>query len=391
MPYKYSELSVCETNSLAELVATCEDLSLSTSGTKTELCKRIMAALPKKVGTGSYGCVYNKPIPCRKPWSGAGKPGIVSKWMKKKHARAEILEHKKLKLHEIDPDNKQYISKPHICQPTKKVAKHVEPCKDDYTGDNTWMLMYTDGGVSLGQLLESGIALERVLYGLKNVFLGVSVMNGHGKYHLDLKPDNIVVKGAPDGTQIYRLIDFGISQDLGGRPFINYGLYSSTYYLWPPDIIFLTGMIETAIARGREPPAMTVEQIDTQVDSYLSKVATNYIGDKFVSNTFYDNDIVEMKANIALIIKNHQDLYKLIDGKAYYDAVASKLDVFGLGTLLMLLVRKYESSQPDLVDIVLKFINNNKILSYNPRDRPTPNALYRKYVQMIDSAIGELV
>lgn len=382
---KYSSIEGCPKENLAYIPKTvlkeaCQDLSLSTAGTKEELCARLMAALPKNIGQGTYGCVYKSPIPCAEDWEGAGKPNIVSKWMRKQAAEEEVAEHRKFKLHEIEGSDKWSISKPHMCTPNKKVLKHVPPCSvmsdgvdDSQHVDDSKLLMYADGGISLSETLGT-TSLKDVLVGLKNVFLGISVMNKRGIYHLDLKPANIVVK---DG--MYRIIDFGLSQELKTHPELP-ELYTQTYYIWPPELTFLAEFILGNIDL----------EADDEIDSMIGYIASDYNADFWVVRYHHADDYDASASKTSSTSKYLRELYDLYrEGGEYYDIIATKLDVYGLGTLLMEVITtnaslSNSSPSPAVFLKTKKFVDEKKLLSHNPRERPTPTALYKEYVKFVD-------
>lgn len=208
---------------------------------------------PKFIARGSYGCVYTPPLRC-KDGAHADKYNQehVSKLMMTSEAIKQRAEFDKLNLksQDIDPEQQFHIGKPEMCQLGEPMnLENVRGCTnalDPITGMIDYrynhLLLYKNGGESFGSVLKKFSDLparektdkrKEILIGLLNIFYGVYIMNSKGRYHLDIKPENIVVK---DGK--FRLIDFGLSVTLTDD-YSHNNVFAVNYTLWPYELKLL--------------------------------------------------------------------------------------------------------------------------------------------------------
>jgi serine/threonine-protein kinase len=73
------------------------------------------------------------------------------------------------------------------------------------------MVLELARGKTLTALLDISPAPRRVVRLIEQILLGLEHAHGAGLIHRDLKPDNIMVELGPDGTEILRIVDFGIA------------------------------------------------------------------------------------------------------------------------------------------------------------------------------------
>jgi len=66
-------------------------------------------------------------------------------------------------------------------------------------------------GPSLRQLMTEPLPAERIVALVKPILRGLEHAHQAGLIHRDLKPDNVMVEHAGDGTEIPRIVDFGIA------------------------------------------------------------------------------------------------------------------------------------------------------------------------------------
>ena len=76
----------------------------------------------------------------------------------------------------------------------------------------TFIIMELLRGTSLGRWSRSKIDLPRALTVLVQICDGLAAAHAVGVIHRDLKPDNIFVEPAPDGTEIAKVLDFGVAK-----------------------------------------------------------------------------------------------------------------------------------------------------------------------------------
>jgi serine/threonine-protein kinase len=66
-------------------------------------------------------------------------------------------------------------------------------------------------GASLSEMIAVAPARRRVVQVIEQILCGLEHAHDAGLIHRDLKPDNIVVEIAHDGTELPRIVDFGIA------------------------------------------------------------------------------------------------------------------------------------------------------------------------------------
>jgi eukaryotic-like serine/threonine-protein kinase len=73
------------------------------------------------------------------------------------------------------------------------------------------MVLELARGITLTALLDVSPAPRRVVHLVEQILLGLEHAHAAGLIHRDLKPDNIMVELGPDGSEILRIVDFGIA------------------------------------------------------------------------------------------------------------------------------------------------------------------------------------
>jgi serine/threonine-protein kinase len=66
-------------------------------------------------------------------------------------------------------------------------------------------------GVTLTDLMVGPVPRAQVIHLVRGILLGLDHAHGVGLIHRDLKPDNVIVGTAHDGTEVPRIVDFGIA------------------------------------------------------------------------------------------------------------------------------------------------------------------------------------
>jgi serine/threonine-protein kinase len=82
------------------------------------------------------------------------------------------------------------------------------------TGPEVYLVMEFCSGRSLGDLLAQGarFPLARIRAIMGQVLAALSELHAHGIVHRDVKPENVVLEVNPRGTEVVKLIDFGIAE-----------------------------------------------------------------------------------------------------------------------------------------------------------------------------------
>jgi serine/threonine protein kinase len=368
---------------------------------------------PKYVASGKYGCVYVPPIRCNTPCVDERCIKGVSKWMNTDAAENEVAEYERLKLEEIDPDSKYYISQPYQCEPHHEDILNIAPCAVIKDNKNTRLLIYQNGGIDLHRYMVSKVPLSDVLYGLQNIFQGVMIMNENDRYHLDIKPTNIVI----DEHGTYRLIDFGLARKIPKQKFndIYAPVYAVTYLVWSPEMIFVghhpQGNLNKDKTERINPPNFRLKD-----HQYWQIIAEKYRRDKY-ANPLIEWLYIRKKWTTDMRAEILEKVAKL----PYKDQVLvsiEKADVYGLGMLLMTIGMLYYTNRAilrrdvsratgmpywvnpitditsyrlpidggDVHTMLMNFIIESNMVHPDPSLRPTPREAFDKYSEFIASS-----
>jgi serine/threonine-protein kinase len=81
-------------------------------------------------------------------------------------------------------------------------------------GPEVYLIMEFCSGRQLGDLLTQGarFPLSRIRAIMGQVLAALSELHAHGIVHRDIKPENVVLEVSPRGTEVVKLIDFGIAE-----------------------------------------------------------------------------------------------------------------------------------------------------------------------------------
>ena len=170
-------------------------------------------------GQGSYGCVFNPAIKCAD--EAARRPGTISKLMAPLEADKDFSQHSALK--RIDPRQKYLLWPLRLCEPEYQdpennssrctIAKNAAGTQVNVRSIRPKMVLYTDGGQTLDQVVITQGNIVSLLSGLRNLFRGLVVLHAANMAHLDIKDTNVVALHDPvTGDYNIRFIDFGLTR-----------------------------------------------------------------------------------------------------------------------------------------------------------------------------------
>lgn len=119
------------------------------------------------------------------------------------------------------PDSRQQRTVPRLLRGARLAAqvKHphvVETLAHGRLGrehDGYYVAMELVEGVSLGRLVAAELPIGALCTLMSQVLDALSHMHARGILHRDIKPDNILISRAPDGTLLAKISDFGIAAD----------------------------------------------------------------------------------------------------------------------------------------------------------------------------------
>ena len=311
----------------------------------------------KLIGQGTYGCVFNPPLLCKKKHLPKGQIGKITE--------AEDIEreiHAYKMLHKIKDTKYYFILADESCVPKsskEQEEKDIEKCdflERAHKGQIKQLFM-SYGGTDLSKmnLLEKPLFFFTLI---KHLLEMGSLMLLHGFVHYDIHAKNVVV----DKMYVPRLIDFGqsFSKNEISLETINerWKVLSPEYSAEPPEVTFLTAIDDT-----------NHYSFEEALFELMPKKRVLYLIEKLLGVPIRKQII-----NMGLFFKSssayqQKDLVKL--WKLYYPG----FDSWAIGVLLLEYLNKLifiyefiESSEWKLKkNIVINILK--KMLATNPKDR----------------------
>ncbi len=144
-------------------------------------------------------------------------------------------------------------------------------------------------GQSLGELLEEHSSIEamRLIRILIQVCEGLAAAHEKGVVHRDIKPDNIFLTVGADGSEVVKLLDFGVAVPTGtNRPQGNH-IASTPYYMSPEMIrlepldgradLYSVGVLAYEALSGRRPfgPAPVLQLLKSHLKDEPAPLRSN--------------------------------------------------------------------------------------------------------------------
>lgn len=185
-----------------------------------------MSGQKKKIGEGSYGCVYRPALKCANGIQIPDENLKVAKILKSESGETEFNEYETISA--VDPGNQYYVGKPEKCVPDEtdfQLNVENSGCRiiDTKNPQDYLLLFYKDGGSDLSQFVTKDLAnflapdaqRQSDLFWLNahSLFKGLKLFAENDIMHDDLKPQNIVFKyDLEKGTMRFNYIDFGIME-----------------------------------------------------------------------------------------------------------------------------------------------------------------------------------
>ena len=102
-------------------------------------------------------------------------------------------------------------------QALTKIGQHPNIVTVHNTGElpdgRPYVVMEYVDGVTLRSLIpRKGMEIERAAYILKDIGTALGYIHNKGILHRDLKPENIMIQVLSDGTELVKIVDFGIAK-----------------------------------------------------------------------------------------------------------------------------------------------------------------------------------
>lgn len=309
----------------------------------------------KLLGKGTYGCVFNPPLLCKKKQMPKGSVGKITldEYFEREKKAYKVL-------HSIKEGNRYFILANASCTPRiidNQVDSDIDKCtlfnEEDY--GNLKQVSMEFGGKDLSKININSLSFFSIM---KHLLEAGSLMVLHGFVHFDISSGNIVV----GKNNIPKLIDYGMcfTKDEISLDSIEarWKQLTPKYNAEPPEVTFLTAIdqpnnysFEEALLEViPQKPIMRI--IEKLLGVPMKKQLSNLASFFKTSQAFHERDIVK--------------LWKL-----YYPG----FDAWNLGVILLqmlnILIFSYEfieSSEWKLKKVIITDILT-KMLHTNPKER----------------------
>lgn len=310
---------------------------------------------PKKIGEGSYGCVYRPSIPCldKEPIR-----DTISKVITYSNAIVEV-------------QNTNMVTR----IDRKQVFHYASygGCKLNYYPDDChiqseYQVVQKDGGYSLKTYIDRNRRqagwypnIPGFITGWWRLFVGLYVLHNNDMYHMDIKPDNIIVKSDRERYKM-KYIDFGLLRK--GGDFEKWDC-KHNYPWYPIETILLNPKMITHMLDliGKN------KSVDEFIDSVNRIFNMDIISDRSLIRARYtfEDPIqlgIDMRNNLGYIMKKFeqrllsnpetsvQDLMRLI---------YTRVDVYSLGVTLRQLRPIYSKDNQNVDDIDMLVKNMSEV------------------------------
>ncbi len=299
---------------------------------------------------------------------------LISKLLPKNEFENEVELVKDLGIHKIDKNNKYFIipiEADEVIEIDKENDNYLLDCKkfENHNAQNLNRdfihIIESYGGETLDNTINNINKfnlkqIEEILKNIINLFKGLILLKNNKIFHMDIKPDNIIV----DKELNLKIIDFGLATK---ETNIKYMSFNEPYYrYWSPDfIIFLINKTQF----------MNTNFIYSHIyKTYNHNLPIKLI--EYINNTtvFYFNFI--NKSNLSI-----NELYKI---------TLNQIDVFSLGVCLFeifnnklnYIINKYIDNsgnfELDLINLIIKMLNGD------PLKRITIDEAFMEYLIILN-------
>jgi serine/threonine protein kinase len=293
---------------------------------------------------GAYGCVIQPSIPCKKYYHES-----VSKLFHKDVYFEEEKEISEILL-KVDPKNIFTLKKLDDCKVSNISQKDRKLCKYKKADFPKQQIIYEYGGIDLSKFIQTNYDVKGILPAIYNLSHGLVELEKYNLCHRDIKETNILYK-----DNLFYFIDFGLmlSYEKLYNEDQDYVLkYNYAYY--PPEFKIYYNFKFTK---------KNLSSINN-IQKFITKdVKLNYTNSEMV----FDNKLIE-KTVSTLLSNKSIDLLKVA-----MLTQANKVDIFGVGVVLMKVLLHSNDKHMELKLELFKIFQN--CVELNPYVRHSPTKL----------------
>ena len=309
---------------------------------KTRKTRKARQRGGRKIGEGSYGCVFSPALRCK--GDSERTPDTISKLMHKLYATAEF--NTATVIREIDPEQKFSIYPSRMCEldPANIYANAANDryldCKRLAVSSIDEMAAFADeyrviempyGGVELNDFKVTDIKeILSFFDSLLPLIRGMVLMHSKRYYHFDIKAGNIVTKRLEDGKYLTRLIDFGFGTK--GRDLVMNSPkvlipIEQNYPIWPFDFRWLTNKTSGKYATMA---MVDYEAFNRHINEYYT-VSVKYNSTSAPRTAYYNKDGSRKEGIVSYMAYLHGVMGK---DEEYIHDMYGKVDVYSFGLVL---------------------------------------------------------
>ena len=381
---------------------------------------------------GAHGCVLK--YCCLQDECINGINKITKIFFNETDRNEEVETYKTINLNSIDKELQYFIGDAVSCDINIekitdsnliKIAEKMNTTTDELKENNTVFngISYTDGGLSLIKYIQklTSIAehIELLKY-LKNVFDGIQILHSNGIYHLDLKPDNIVI-GEINNITTCRLIDFGDSfqseytkqtgisktkqkqllknnrSKLSER-LTNKDKIGTLEYMSPEMFILSHKTLRQELGKNNiniENKNRFIEGQQSEIDSNYLPIVDDYSSNlKHYINNILRTNIIETRIDYFNIIEELKSDIKILTPETVRIKY-NKSDIWSLGIILVFIyslmeqnIKEDQEQKESILNLLKTLIL--KLLIINPTKRPDASESVKLYNEFIEELNGKI-